>query len=163
MTKVGRNDECPCGSGKKFKRCCAERLEQEERAARVTAERERVEQGLADKGRAEAGAARMRRVEQHADAVLGLIEAGRLEQAESAARRFMVEFPQETMAVERLGQVYEAKGQGQSAADEYRRGVAMMDARGDGRFCDCCRARLVKGIRRLDPEGTSPVLGRDPQ
>lgn len=23
-TKVGRNDPCPCGSGKKFKRCCAE-------------------------------------------------------------------------------------------------------------------------------------------
>jgi hypothetical protein len=22
MTKAGRNDPCPCGSGKKFKRCC---------------------------------------------------------------------------------------------------------------------------------------------
>jgi hypothetical protein len=22
MTKVGRNDPCPCGSGQKFKRCC---------------------------------------------------------------------------------------------------------------------------------------------
>ena len=22
MKKVGRNDTCPCGSGKKFKRCC---------------------------------------------------------------------------------------------------------------------------------------------
>ena len=22
MTKVGRNDACPCGSGKKYKRCC---------------------------------------------------------------------------------------------------------------------------------------------
>jgi uncharacterized protein YecA (UPF0149 family) len=22
---VGRNDPCPCGSGKKFKRCCLER------------------------------------------------------------------------------------------------------------------------------------------
>lgn len=21
-TKIGRNDPCPCGSGKKFKRCC---------------------------------------------------------------------------------------------------------------------------------------------
>jgi len=21
--KIGRNEECPCGSGKKFKRCCA--------------------------------------------------------------------------------------------------------------------------------------------
>lgn len=22
MTKVGRNDACPCGSGKRYKRCC---------------------------------------------------------------------------------------------------------------------------------------------
>jgi uncharacterized protein YecA (UPF0149 family) len=22
--KVGRNDPCPCGSGKKFKKCCGE-------------------------------------------------------------------------------------------------------------------------------------------
>jgi uncharacterized protein len=22
-TKIGRNDPCPCGSGKKFKHCCA--------------------------------------------------------------------------------------------------------------------------------------------
>ncbi len=22
MQKVGRNDPCPCGSGKKFKKCC---------------------------------------------------------------------------------------------------------------------------------------------
>jgi uncharacterized protein YecA (UPF0149 family) len=25
MTKVGRNELCPCGSGKKHKRCCAAR------------------------------------------------------------------------------------------------------------------------------------------
>ena len=23
MSKVGRNDPCPCGSGKKYKNCCA--------------------------------------------------------------------------------------------------------------------------------------------
>lgn len=22
MTKIGRNDPCPCGSGKKYKKCC---------------------------------------------------------------------------------------------------------------------------------------------
>lgn len=25
MAKTGRNDPCPCGSGKKFKRCCEAR------------------------------------------------------------------------------------------------------------------------------------------
>ncbi|MDP1569974.1 MAG: SEC-C metal-binding domain-containing protein [Vicinamibacterales bacterium] len=28
MGKAGRNDLCACGSGKKFKRCCATRTEQ---------------------------------------------------------------------------------------------------------------------------------------
>ncbi len=25
MNKVGRNDPCPCGSGKKFKKCCGDK------------------------------------------------------------------------------------------------------------------------------------------
>ena len=24
IPKVGRNDECPCGSGKKYKKCCGQ-------------------------------------------------------------------------------------------------------------------------------------------
>ena len=30
QTKVGRNDTCPCGSGKKYKHCCLARQEQKE-------------------------------------------------------------------------------------------------------------------------------------
>ncbi len=26
MEKVGRNDPCPCGSGKKYKKCCEEKI-----------------------------------------------------------------------------------------------------------------------------------------
>ena len=25
MNKVGRNDPCPCGSGKKYKKCCIDK------------------------------------------------------------------------------------------------------------------------------------------
>jgi uncharacterized protein YchJ len=31
---VGRNDECPCGSGRKFKQCCIDQVEKKTRAAR---------------------------------------------------------------------------------------------------------------------------------
>jgi SEC-C motif len=34
MAKAGRNDPCPCGSGKKYKRCC---LEKDEATARALA------------------------------------------------------------------------------------------------------------------------------
>lgn len=28
--KIGRNDPCPCGSGKKYKQCCLKRLNRSE-------------------------------------------------------------------------------------------------------------------------------------
>jgi hypothetical protein len=34
MQKVGRNDPCPCGSGKKFKKCC----EQKQKHKKLTAD-----------------------------------------------------------------------------------------------------------------------------
>jgi hypothetical protein len=35
MPDVGRNDPCPCGSGLKYKRCCARKREEEERQVRA--------------------------------------------------------------------------------------------------------------------------------
>src|SRR5258708_16685846 len=36
MAKIGRNDPCPCGSGKKYKRCCLEKDETAERKFAAT-------------------------------------------------------------------------------------------------------------------------------
>ena len=35
--KIGRNDPCSCGSGKKFKQCCLSKLEQPKARAKLTA------------------------------------------------------------------------------------------------------------------------------
>jgi len=41
MSKVGRNAPCPCGSGKKYKKCCLSRqYEQRQEAAEEQRERE---------------------------------------------------------------------------------------------------------------------------
>jgi len=32
MKEVGRNDPCPCGSGKKYKKCCAQKSSMERRS-----------------------------------------------------------------------------------------------------------------------------------
>ena len=37
MAKIGRNDPCPCGSGKKHKKCCEAGQEKAERLARMAA------------------------------------------------------------------------------------------------------------------------------
>ena len=44
MTKIGRNDPCPCGSGKKYKRCC-EKKEAELRQRELPSGRFRYEPG----------------------------------------------------------------------------------------------------------------------
>lgn len=36
-TKAGRNDSCPCGSGKKFKKCCGTGRERRSLAATIAA------------------------------------------------------------------------------------------------------------------------------
>ena len=42
MTKVGRNDPCPCGSGKKYKKCC---LAKESSVADLTWQKMRQTEG----------------------------------------------------------------------------------------------------------------------
>ncbi len=173
MAKVGRNDPCPCGSGKKFKRCCLERVEAEERADRLKAEGERLaaerDEGptiaaVLERARAALQESRgFEEVDGLAERVLELIDAGRYDEAEATARQFESEYPDEPLAIERLGQVHEARGSGDGAAEQYRRAVTLMDELGEGHYCDCCRARLVKAIRRLDPDRPAPALLRDPQ
>ncbi len=41
MSKVGRNEPCPCGGGNKFKRCCLG-IEEQERLERIRVEQERM-------------------------------------------------------------------------------------------------------------------------
>ena len=49
MANVGRNDPCPCGSGKKFKKCCANaEAEQRSPEARRALEFHRLDQELAE-------------------------------------------------------------------------------------------------------------------
>ena len=44
MSKIGRNNPCPCGSGKKYKRCC-EKKESKVKRSELPADRFRYEPG----------------------------------------------------------------------------------------------------------------------
>jgi len=134
---------------------------------RVAAELERLEKvrEVAEAKLAEARAvsAEFEEMDRLSADVLRLIDAKEFDGAEATARQLEAQFPDETRGIERLGQVYEARGKAAEAAEHYRRAVALMDDRGEGQYCDCCRARMVKAVRRLDPDGPALVLGRDPQ
>ena len=114
---VGRNDPCPCGSGQKYKRCCREKDE----AERAAAARERA---AAEKNRRKAEQEALQEsqaLDAASNAVVDLVHAGKLDEAEQAARELLARYPEVPDGHERLAMVYEARGDRPQAAECYRK------------------------------------------
>jgi hypothetical protein len=99
MDKAGRNDPCPCGSGKKYKKCCLLMHEADERQRAAEQQAERDKRAAAHlKGLREATAAHIQALAGFEDgdyddklttasnAAVDLVRAGKLDDAERAAR-----------------------------------------------------------------------------
>jgi tetratricopeptide (TPR) repeat protein len=164
MAKPGRNDRCPCGSGKKYKACCLTKDETAERDELAKAQAARDER-TAEKRQSlrevrEAMLARLAGDEGPYDdadeltdasnAVVDLVHAGKLDEAEAAARDLLVRYPEVPDGWDRLGMVHEKRGDNRQAADCYRRVIAFLDQNpdySDPGFKDAFAARVAK----LDP------------
>jgi len=91
-SKTGRNDPCPCGSGKKYKHCCLEKDQAAEHekfalaatAAAVTAAAEQKDMEDRIKALDEA-----HELAAASNAVIDLIDAGKLDEAEQAVCSFI--------------------------------------------------------------------------
>ena len=161
MAKPGRNDRCPCGSGKKYKACCLTRDEAAERQELAKAQAGRDERA-AEKRQSlrevrEAMLAKLSGSEEPDDdldaasnAVLALIGAGKLDEAEVAARDLLARYPEVPDGWDRLGMVHEKRGETRQAADCYRQLIAFVRQHPDdfdAATIDDYAARIVK----LDP------------
>jgi tetratricopeptide (TPR) repeat protein len=131
MTKTGRNDPCHCGSGKKYKRCCLQEDQEGERLVRSAANAARqaeydalVEELSLELDQAEELTAA-------SNGVIELIRAGKLDEAEAAARDLLVRFPEVHDGYDRLGMVYEARGDQKRAAECYRQVIDFVRAHPD--------------------------------
>jgi TolA-binding protein len=82
--------------------------------------------------------------------VVDLIHAGRLDEAEQAARDLLVRYPEVPDGHDRLGMVYEARGQNHEAAACYRKVVDFMHAHPDD-FDLESQTYFLKRIAKLDP------------
>ena len=155
MASIGRNESCSCGSGKKYKRCCLPKDEAaREMAARAEAARRAPPFGSALR------ASQLRHLcgigpsfdglDAWSNAVVDLVQAGELDEAEAAARDLLWRFPDAHDGYERLGMVYEARGDNKRAADCYRRVIAFVAEHPDGYDPDF--ADVFRGlVERLDP------------
>ena len=138
MPKTGRNAPCPCSSGRKYKHCC---LPKDEEAAReafaqtkalmADAKREHALSLRAALERIEAGLDEAAELADASNAVVDLVHAGRLDEAERAARDLLVRYPDVHDGYDRLGMVYEARGQTEEAADCYRKVIDFVAAHPD--------------------------------
>jgi tetratricopeptide (TPR) repeat protein len=105
MAKVGRNAPCPCGSGKKYKKCCL----------------------LRQDGKTQTDVQPMRFIpvytdlDQLSNSVVDLIKQDRLDEAEAVSHKLLTDYPDQVDGLNRLAMVYEARGEKSKAADYYRK------------------------------------------
>jgi tetratricopeptide (TPR) repeat protein len=132
MAKIGRNDFCLCGSGKKYKKCCMARDEEVENLAPATAAPVRTNHGLSDEMYNEMVAA--------SNAAVHLIDAGKLDEAERAAHDLLERFPNVCDGYARLGLIHELRGDNRKAIE--------------------CYGKVI-GLAREHPDINEPVSAKD--
>jgi tetratricopeptide (TPR) repeat protein len=144
MAKTGRNDPCPCGSRKKYKKCC---LAKDEAAARERAKEAEV-----------AGSAALDPVfvdddddhlAEDSNRVIDLIDAGRLDEAEAEAHELVREYPEVVDGLERLAMVHEKRGNNKLAAEYYRKAAAFLEH--DRYAGPEWRPLMIEKADKLDP------------
>jgi len=157
-TKTGRNQPCPCGSGKKFKQCCLRKEEEAEHQAMAALNQARQE------GRGGSYSDLVKTVDQLAadyeedvalaeasNAAVDLVHAGKLGEAEQAARDLLVRFPDVHDGYDRLGMVYEARGDNKQAAHYYRQALEFIRQRPNQYDDAGLEAVFQRLIAKLDP------------
>jgi tetratricopeptide (TPR) repeat protein len=117
MAKIGRNDPCACGSGKKYKKCCMANDEAAARAARpappAAAPRPSLVSYVQDRDELD-------ELTEASNAVVDMVQTGHLDAAEQAAHHLLARFPDVHDGYDRLGMVCEARGDHRQAVDYYR-------------------------------------------
>lgn len=173
--KPGRNDPCHCGSGNKYKKCCLAKDEAAERdrlvkpqaphdkprrdavqrdesptASRLPVRELPAEMAAALLARAEEEDAYEDALDAASNSVVDLVRAGKLDEAEAAARDLLVRFPDVHDGWDRLGMVHEARGNSRQAADCYRKVIDFIRQHPD-RYDAGMLEQFAKLADSLDP------------
>lgn len=135
MAKIGRNQPCPCGSGKKYKRCCWHR----DRAGHVATTPAVSPHGyhLAET-----------ELDRLSNGVVDLVEEGRLDEADAACEQLRTQYPEVHDWLMRKAMICEARGETGLAIEYCERTIAWMDAHPED-FDPEGRAPFYRDIERL--------------
>ena len=139
MESIGRNDPCPCKSGRKYKKCCLE------------ADARRNPNGLTQgSGKAVPVRAVLTELDSLSNRVCGLIDRSDFEEAEAVCYRLQIQYPDHVDGFWRLAAVYEAKGNRSAAAELYQKAADHMRHRGD--FAEESIAYMIESVERMEAE-----------
>jgi hypothetical protein len=156
MGKLGRNDPCPCGSGKKYKNCCLEkdeasrRLERQASNAALNAEVQREYEEfqefeeLVDRGE---------RSDRVAGVIWELIQGGHFDAAEQATHKYIDHFPDSPVGYDLMAYICEGRGEVLAAAQWLRKVIEFMRSRPE-MFSPKDEAPFQKRIDKFVPDTT---------
>jgi DNA-binding SARP family transcriptional activator len=118
MTKISLNAPCPCGSGRKYKRCCLPKQKgaKPKAAARSVPVEIMGQRWILEEDELDA----------LSNSAVDLIAEGRLDEAENVGRQLRQRYPDVPDGLERLGAVCEARGQFAQAARYYSDAAKMI-------------------------------------
>lgn len=102
--KIGRNDPCPCGSGRKFKKCCIDQEKYKKTVPPSIVYEDKYDE-----------------LDEKSNRVLDLINEKKLDEAEKLSFWLLETFPDQVDGYDRLGLVHKAKGQYQKSADYFKK------------------------------------------
>jgi tetratricopeptide (TPR) repeat protein len=164
--KTARNDVCPCGSGKKFKRCCLAKSQSaspaaatvnaatSDKSSKNSITRAAPGTGLPDIYWDDDG------LDDASNAVVDLIQARKLDEAERAALQLLEKYPGVPDGYDRLGMVFEARGNPKRAAEYYRAAVTFIEQHPSD-YDDDALAYFLGRAKKLDPEPPGPLTERN--
>ena len=135
MAKIGRNQPCPCGSGKKYKHCCWHRY----RAAHVP-----TTPAVSPHGYRFAET----ELDRLSNSVVGFVEEGRLDEADAACEQLRTQYPEVHDWLMRKAMICEARGETARAIGYCERTIAWMDTHPED-FDPESRAPFYQDIERL--------------
>ena len=101
--KIGRNEPCPCGSGRKYKKCCLKPA-----APTIKTKKTKPVYTYSD-------------FDQLSNQVPELIAQGKYDEAEKVCQTLLSEFPEQIDGLHRFAEVWEARGENLKAAEYYRK------------------------------------------
>jgi hypothetical protein len=140
MAKIGRNDPCPCGSGKKHKRCCL--------AAPATQERPGTPVAALTESHQEICPCCVDELNERADHILEVLLAGRADEAETLCHDFLRDFPGQAEGIDLLSMTFELRGQRERALDLLRQASDIAHANPD--YDAETRSLMRERIRELE-------------